>query len=100
MVNYLFVFCLLKVPICIFDKSEGKKKGESGAKIVLFTNLAKVWQSSNYQQPAKRVIFYTLFDPDRSDKTRLQVKVSPDTLVLGITDSRYLCKQTGQLSAQ
>lgn len=37
--------------------------------------------------------FYTLFDPDRSAKTRLQVKVTPDTTATGITDSRYLCKQ-------
>ncbi|WP_224236950.1 hypothetical protein, partial [Klebsiella oxytoca] len=83
-----------------FDKSGGKKKGEIGAKIVLFTNLAEVWRSSNFSAPLDAAVFYTLFDPDRSDKTQLQVKVSPDTTASGITDSRYLCKQIGQLSAQ
>jgi hypothetical protein len=71
------------------------KKAETGAKIVLFTVLAEMWQSSNFRVPTAWVFFYPLFDPDRSAKTRLQVKVSPETRTIGITNSRYLCKQIG-----
>jgi hypothetical protein len=47
-VNYLFVFCINKVSLCIFDKQTRKLKGINGAKLALFNDRAKVWCSSNF----------------------------------------------------
>ncbi|VTM89150.1 Uncharacterised protein [Raoultella ornithinolytica] len=47
MVNYLFVFCLIKVLSCIFDNPDEKKKAKIRTKNALFNSFKKVWRSSN-----------------------------------------------------
>jgi hypothetical protein len=100
MVNYLFVFCLLKVLMCIFDKSDRKKKAITAAKTALFNSFSKVWCGSKFIHAAGSRLFAHCLIPTPSGKTRVQVKVATDTTASGVTDGRYLCKQIGQFSAQ